>query len=257
MKEFFDITRFLGLPQDVSTHGHELDYMTGIVHLLMLVLFVGWGIFFIYTLIRFRRSRNPRADYTGIKNKLSTYQEAGIVVAEVVLLFVFAIPAWANLKNDFPTADDTVEIHVVGEQFAWNFHHPGADGVFGRRSVDLVDTATNPLGLDVDDPNGFDDIITVNELHIPVNTPVTAQITSKDVIHSFSLPNLRVKQDAVPGLTIPVWFEATETGRFDIGCAQLCGLGHYRMHGWLTVHTQQDYEAWKQTYLDELEEFGR
>ena len=257
MKEFFDISGWLGLPPDVSTHGAELDYMTGLVHLLMLVLFVGWGAFFIYTVFRFRASKNPTASYKGATGHLSTYQEGAVVLAEVILLFVFAIPAWAVIKNDFPAASEAMEIHVVGEQFAWNFHHAGPDGQFGRRSIDLVDTATNPLGLDLNDPAGQDDIITVNEMHIPVNTPIIVNISSKDVIHSFSLPNLRVKQDAIPGLTIPVWFEANGTGRFDIGCAQLCGLGHYRMHGWLTVHTQQEYNDWVQNYLQELEEFGR
>jgi len=257
MKEFFDISHLMGLPHNVSTHGDYLDYMTGIVHILMLVLFVGWGGFFLYTLFRFRASKNPKASYTGATGKLSTYQEGGVVLAEILLLFLFAIPSWAMIKNDFPAATEAVEVNVVGEQFAWNFHMPGPDGVFGRRSIDLIDTAINPLGVDWDDPASADDIVTVNELHIPVNTPIIANISSKDVIHSFSLPNLRVKQDAIPGLTIPVWFEAMETGRFDIGCAQLCGLGHYRMHGWLTIHTQAEYDDWVQNYMDEVEEFGR
>jgi cytochrome c oxidase subunit 2 len=231
--------------------------MLGLVHWLMLVLFVGWGAFFIYTLIRFRQSKNPRASYKGAVGRFSTIQEGGVVLAEVLLLFVFAIPAWAELKNDFPAAEEAIEIHVVGEQFAWNFHHAGPDGQFGRRDIEFIDTATNPLGLDLDDPAGSDDVITVNELHLPVNTPVILNISTKDVIHSFSLPNLRVKQDAIPGLTIPVWLEATETGRFDIGCAQLCGLGHYRMHGWITIHSDAEYADWVQNYLDELQEFGR
>lgn len=257
MKEFFDISGWLGLPHNISTHGQELDYMLGLVHWLMLLLFVGWGGFFIYTLIRFRQSKNPKASYTGVVSHFSTYQEGGVVLAEVLLLFVFAIPIWSDLKNDFPAAEEALEIHVVGEQFAWNFHLAGPDGQFGRRSIDLVDTATNPLGLDPNDPAGQDDIITLNEMHIPVNTPVILNISSKDVIHSFNLPNLRLKQDAIPGLTVPMWLEAQETGRFDIGCAQLCGLGHYRMHGWLMVHSAEDYAAWVQNYLDELEEFGR
>ena len=92
---------------------------------------------------------------------------------------------------------------------------------------------------------------------MPVNTPVIAHLSSKDVIHSFSLPYLRVKQDVIPGLNIPVWFEATETGRYDIGCAQLCGIGHATMHGWLRIQSQADYDAWVQGKLDEIQEFGR
>ncbi|GIV60142.1 cytochrome c oxidase subunit II [Rhodocaloribacter litoris] len=253
-----DISHLLGLPPDVSTHGHELDYMTGLVHWLMLLLFVGWGAFFLYTLFRFRQSKNPKASYEGARGHFSTYAEGGVVLAEVVLLFIFAIPTWAFLKNEFPPAGEALVVHAVGEQFAWNFHYPGADGQFGRRDVNLVDAALNPLGIDfAGDPHAADDIVTVNELHVPVGRPVIVHVTSKDVIHSFSLPNLRVKQDAIPGLDIPVWFEATQTGRFDIGCAQLCGLGHYRMHGWLTIHTPEAYEQWMAERIAEIEEYGR
>jgi cytochrome c oxidase subunit 2 len=259
MKDLLDISGSLGLPLDISTHGGELDYMTALVHWLMLVLFIGWGAFFIYTLIRFRASKNPNADYEGAKGRISTYQEGAVVLAEVVLLFVFAIPSWAHLKGDFPSveSDNAIEVHAVGEQFAWNFHLAGPDGRFGPRDLNRIDVATNPLGVDYDHPDTQDDIITVNELHLPVGRPVVVYITSKDVIHSFSLPNLRVKQDAVPGLEIPVWFEATDTGRFDIGCAQLCGLGHYRMHGWITIHTSEEYNDWIRSYMDDIREYGR
>ncbi len=258
MKEMLDLSGLLGLPPDVSTHGPEIDYMISLVHWLMLILFVGWGAFFLYTLFRFRRARNPRASYEGVKSHYSNYAEGGVVLAEVILLFAFAIPTWAFLKTDFPAEQDALVVHVVGEQFAWNFHYPGPDGKFGRRDISLVDAALNPLGIDfAGDPNAADDIITVNELHLPVNQPVIVHLTSKDVIHSFSLPLVRVKQDAIPGLEIPIWFEATATGRSDIGCAQLCGLGHYRMHGWMTIHDRADYDAWVQQQLADIQEFGR
>ena len=208
-------------------------------------------------LYRFRQSKNPKASYHGAQGKLSTYQEVGVVVAELVLLFAFAIPAWSSYKTDFPSTAESTVVHVIGEQFAWNFHYPGPDGKFGKRSVEMVDATDNPLGVDWTDPNSMDDITTINELHLPVDKPVIVHISSKDVIHSFGLNAMRVKQDAIPGLTIPVYFTPIKTGKYDISCAQLCGLGHYRMKGMMTIHTDEGYVAWTKQMMDEIEEYGR
>jgi cytochrome c oxidase subunit 2 len=124
-------------------------------------------------------------------------------------------------------------VRVVAEQFAWNVHYPGADHIFGKSDVSLV-SSSNPLGLDVNDPHAKDDITTLNQLYLQVDRPVIVQISSKDVIHSFALPYMRVKQDAIPGMVVPVHFTATRTSgeeTWEIACAQLCGLGHYRMRG--------------------------
>ena len=236
--------KVLGLPPLASVHGAEIDQLTSLVHWLMLVLFVGWGIYFIYTVIRYRAGRNPQASYVGTTSHLSTYSEVGVAVVEVVLLVGFAFPIWGSFRNEIPPASESTVVRVVGEQFAWNIHYPGADGVFGRTTIDLLDAEVNPLGLDRADPYGADDITTINQLHLPVNKPVIIHLTSKDVIHSFSLNVMRVKQDAIPGMTIPVWFEPNRTGAWEIACAQLCGLGHYRMRGFLTIETQEEYDAW-------------
>lgn len=253
----FDISKYLGLPPVGSAHAAELDYMLGLVHWLMLILFVIWTPFFIYVLFRFRKSKNPKANYHGTKSKLSTYQEVAVVVAELVLLFAFAIPSWATIKNDFPKESESVVVHCIGEQFAWNFVYPGPDGVFGKRAPENIDTQLNPAGLDLDDPNGKDDIVTINELYLPVDKPAIVHISSKDVIHSFALNRMRVKQDAIPGITIPVYFTPIQIADSDIGCAQLCGLGHYRMRGILKIRSQEDYDEWMQGALDELREYGR
>lgn len=244
MRELFDISHLLGMPEPASAHASEIDYMMALVHWLMLVLFVGWGIYYIYTLIRFRSGRNPVAEYDGTKGVYSKYQEGGVVLAEALLLVLFAFPIWGFLKNQFPAADESVEVHVIAEQFAWNIHYPGPDGVFGRRDIDMIDLNTNPIGLDLTDPAAADDITTINELHLPVDRPVVVSLSSKDVIHSFALPHMRVKQDVIPGLVIPIWFRPTKTGEFEISCAQLCGLSHYRMRGYLTVHTDAGYQEW-------------
>jgi cytochrome c oxidase subunit 2 len=209
----------------------------------MAVLFVGWGSFFIYTLIRFRASRHPRADYGGVKSHFSTYVEVGVALVEAILLVGFAIPAWANRVDDIPNESDAVVVRVIAEQFAWNAHYPGADGVFGRTDIKLV-AAENPIGLDRTDGAAKDDITTINQLNLPVNRPILIHLSSKDVIHSFSLNQMRVKQDAIPGVSFPVWFTPTKTGDWEINCSQLCGLGHYRMRGFYSIKTQQDYDTW-------------
>ncbi|RMH77300.1 MAG: hypothetical protein D6681_20970 [Calditrichaeota bacterium] len=252
-----DLSPYLGLPPLASEHGHNLDYMLSLVHWLMLILFVIWTPYFIYVLFRFRQKKHPRADYRGAKGRLANWQEIGVIVSELILLFAFAIPTWATLKQDFPDEREALVIHVVAEQFAWNVHYPGPDGVFGPRSPERMDASLNPLGIDFDDPYARDDITTVNELRIPVGRPIIVHVTSKDVIHSFSLNAMRVKQDAIPGLDIPVYFTATRTGNFEINCAQLCGLGHYRMRGRFIIQTAEEFEAWMQQKLQEIQEYGR
>ncbi len=232
---------FLGLPVAASAHAHDVDSLISIVHWLMLVLFVGWGAFFVFVLFRFRKGANPRADYHGAKGKISKMLEIAIVVVEAVLLVFFAIPAWAKRVSNFPPDDKAVVVRVVGEQFAWNIHYPGPDGKFGRTDVSLM-AADNPLGLDRSDPAAKDDITTINQLTLPVDKPVLVHLSSKDVIHSFGLYEMRVKQDAVPGLDMPVWFIPNRIGDYEITCSQLCGLGHYRMRGFVNIRSQADYE---------------
>jgi cytochrome c oxidase subunit 2 len=142
-----------------------------------------------------------------------------------------------------PPPSESVVVRVVGEQFAWNMQYPGPDGKFGRTDIKLV-APDNPLGLDRSDPAAKDDVTTINQLNLPVGKPIILHLSSKDVIHSFSLPQMRVKQDAVPGMSIPLWFTATETGDWEINCSQLCGLGHYRMRGFYSIKSQADYDAW-------------
>jgi cytochrome c oxidase subunit 2 len=248
----------MGLPEAAAAHADQLDYLTALVHWFMIVLFVGWGIFFVYTLIRFRKGRNPVASYEGAKGHFSTYGEAGVVLVEVILLVAFAVPIWATRVNALPSESEAVRVRVVAEQFAWNAHYPGADGVFGRTDPKLITIGTNPLGLDPADPAGKDDVVTLNQLHLPVDRKVLIDLSSKDVIHSFFLPQMRVKQDAIPGMTIPVWFEPTRVtppqnslpacaatkSCWEIACAQLCGITHYRMRGFYQIHDQAGYEKW-------------
>ncbi len=226
---------------DYSAHGAGIDGLIRVVHWFMLLLFVGWGIYFVWVLFKFRAREGHKAVYAPVKASFSKYIEAGVVVFEAFLLFGLSAPIWARYKNDPPKESEAVNVRVVAEQFAWNFQYPGKDGKLGRRAAEFV-APDNLIGLDPNDPDGKDDIVTVNQFHIPVGKPIITTVSSKDVIHSWNIPVLRVKQDTVPGAQIPVWFQATQTGHFEIACAQLCGLGHYRMRADVLVESQAEFD---------------
>jgi len=250
------MTEWMGLPALAAVNGEQIDGLIGWMHVFMLFLFVGWGGFFLYALFRFRRSRNPVANYTGVRSHASSYLEIAVAVVEAVLLFAFSVPLWAARVDRLPSPNEALQVEVTPEQFAWNFHYAGPDGVFGKTDIKLIDLQSNPLGLDKSDPAAKDDVTTVNQLYVPVNKPIIVRLKSKDVIHGFNVPEFRVKQDAVPGLTIPIWFipnittaeMRTRTGKpefqYEIACAQLCGLGHYRMRGFVNVLTAEEFQKW-------------
>ena len=256
-------TQWLGLPLLASAHGEQIDRLIGWMHVFMLILFVGWGGFFVYALIRFRRSRNPVANYGGVTSHASSYSEVAVAVVEAILLFAFSIPIWAARVDRMPPENEALLVQVTGEQFAWNIHYAGPDGKFGRTDISKIDTQSNSLGLDRSDPDAKDDVTTLNQLYLPVNRPIIIRLRSKDVIHSFGVPEFRVKQDAVPGLTIPIWFVPnvttaemrTRTGKaefqYEIACAQLCGLGHAKMRGFVTVQTAAEFQKWLEDKIKE------
>jgi len=232
------------LPPDVSVHGAKIDQLMSVLHWFMALLFIGWGIFFVYCLIKFRARPVHTALYTPVKAIATKYIEAFVVVIEVFLLFGLSTPVWLAYKNNVPDPAKAMHIRVVAEQFAWNFQYPGKDGKFGKSDVSLI-SGDNPLGIDPEDAAAKDDIISVNQLHIPVHRAVVVDVSSKDVIHSFNIPVLRVKQDTIPGQQIPIWFEATQPGHFELACAQLCGLGHYRMRADVLIDTPEDFAKWE------------
>jgi cytochrome c oxidase subunit 2 len=262
------MTDLLGLPYLASQHGSAIDRTVGYMHVLMLALFVGWGGFLLYALWRFRRARNPVANYHGVTSHASSYLEVGVAVAEGVLLFGFSVPMWMQRVDRIPPESQATVVEVTAEQFAWNIHYAGPDGRFGRTDIKLIDVQTNPLGLDHKDAAAKDDVITLNQLHLPAGKPAIIKLRSKDVIHSFNLPEFRIKQDTVPGLTIPVWFVPDVTTaqmrertgnpefQYEIACAQLCGLGHYRMRGFVTIDTPGEYQSWMDAEQAKIRESG-
>lgn len=234
-----------GLPPDWSTRGHEIDGVISLAHWVMLGLALFWAGYFVFTLWRFREGavvlrRPPRGRW-------ALALAGAILIFEIGLLVGFEIPKW-EARQQPPGREDAFVVRVTAEQFAWNFHYPGEDGVFGPTAPDRID-AYNPVGLDLDHRDSADDLVTVNQMHVPMGRVILLELGSKDVIHGFYLPHFRVKLDVLPGRRTPVWFEPTRMGTSEIACAQLCGLGHYRMRGQITVQSDEEFAAW---YEDEL-----
>jgi cytochrome c oxidase subunit 2 len=236
--------KLLGLPEVASAHGHKVDNFIVYVHWLMIALFGGWFIYFVITLWRFNAKRSAKANYFGVRSHTTTYLEVGVVVAESFLLLFLAIPLWGKVMGDFPKESESTVIQVVAQQFGWNARYGGPDGEFGKQDMKLVSN-DNLFGVDPADPKGKDDVQVYNEFHVPVNKPVIAYISSKDVIHSFRVMTMRATQDAIPGMRVPLYFTPTKTGTNQILCAQLCGNGHAAMAGGrLIVDSPEDYAKW-------------
>jgi len=234
----------LGLPVLASEHGRSVDALIIYVHWLMVVLFIGWFAYFLYALYRFQQRHHPKADYDGVKSHASSYIEGTVALVEGILLVGMAIPLWSKAVNKFPDEKDSTVLQVVAQQFAWNVRYPGKDGVFGKQDMRWV-TSDNVFGVDPNDARGKDDVQTLNEIHVVVNKPVIVYISSKDVIHSFKIIAMRITQDAIPGMRIPVHFKPVMEGRFQINCAQLCGNGHSSMsQGYLVVESQEAFDKW-------------
>jgi cytochrome c oxidase subunit 2 len=211
------------LPENISTYGEGIDAIIALIYYVVGVwFFLTFGLI-LFFLIRYRRRTGQRATYVH-GNTLS--QSAWILLPCVIVLGLDlwidfrGAAVWEAVKGHMPPA--AVYLQLTAKQFNWEIGYPGPDGQFGTA----------------------DDRQIENELHVPVNKVVQVSLSSKDVIHSFFLPNLRLKQDVLPGRTIEAWFEATKPGRYEIPCAELCGFGHSGMAGWLVVHTAEDYAQW-------------
>jgi len=231
-------------PPDISTHGPAIDHQFMLTLVITGIIFVLAQLSLAYLVWRNRdRGDGSRASYSHGNNALEATWTIAAFVIFVGLTFM-GYHIWAGI-HFVGAAPGAMQVEIWGQQFAWYFRYPGPDGKFGSTHVEKVDDATaNYLGLDRDhDADSKDDIVT-STLAIPVNREVQIFLRSKDVTHSFFVRELRIKQDLVPGMIIPIHFTATQTGRYEIACAELCGLGHYRMRAFLQVVTEEDYEKW-------------
>ncbi len=206
-------------PETVSSYGAQVDRLFLIILGITGVIFVlVEGVLLVF-LIRYRHRRAQAAFYTHGNSLVEIIWT--VVPAVIVAMLTFSSQrVWSYIQG--PPPPHQLELEVTAEQFAWNIRYAGADGRLGTA----------------------DDVETINQLHLPVGQVVLVRLRSKDVIHSFFLPQFRLKRDAVPGLTGRVWLQATKTGHYEIVCAELCGLGHYRMRGFVTIETPEAFQAW-------------
>ncbi len=207
------------LPEVVSTYGVHIDQLFSLILWITGIIFVLVEGTLLWLMVTYRHRQGQAAHYT----HGNTMMEVIWTVVPACIVSYLALASqrvWSEIQG--PPPPHQVELEVKAEQFAWNIRYAGPDG--------KLDTA--------------DDIETLNQLHLPVNQVVLVRLKSKDVIHSFFLPQFRIKRDAVPGITGRIWLKATKTGQFEIVCAELCGLGHYRMKGYLTIETPEQFRAW-------------
>lgn len=207
------------LPEDVSTFGGEIDSLFYLIYYITGAVFILVTVLMILFLILYRRRDGRRATYSHGNTALEITWTVIPAVILLVLSFM-SVSSWGRIKAHAPPSD--FQVQVIAKQFNWEIIYPGPDGKFGTADDFQID----------------------NDLHVPVNKVVHVHLQAKDVIHSFFLPNLRLKQDAVPGRNILVWFEATKPGKYELPCAELCGFGHSGMRGWLYVDSPEEYEKW-------------
>ncbi len=228
------------LPPVASIHGATIDALFTVTLVVTGIVFILVHLLLAYFVWRYRARSPQQQAYFYLENRPLEVVYTLVPALTLTSLIAVGTRAWFRIHSSPPA--EAMPVRVIGEQFAWRFQYPGADGTLGRFHPRFI-SEENPFGLDPEDPASHDDIITT-ELHVPLNRPVVAYINSKDVLHSFFVPALRVKQDAVPGMTTRFWFIPTQTGTYDIPCAELCGQGHYIMRGQMVVESNAAFEAW-------------
>jgi cytochrome c oxidase subunit 2 len=233
------------LPPQGSTFAPEIDGMFTAILIITGITFVLVEVGLLWFIFAYRERPGRKAFYTHGNTRAEIIWTA-IPAVTMVILGIASNGLWVKIKGRNSVPANAYPIGVHAKQFEWWFTYPGPDGKLGRTDPTLVDKNTNPTGLDPADPTGHDDLVVRNQLHIPVGRPVVAYLMAEDVIHSFYVPEFRVRQDVVPGMVIKSWFEATVPGTYELGCSQLCGLGHYKMRAVVTVHTQADFDTWTQ-----------
>lgn len=229
-------------PPLASQHGAGIDLMLNYLLLTVGALFLVGHLVLGYFVWRFSRNDRVTHRVPGVRAERIWSVIPAVVITLVAEggVLVLGLPVWGKFyATEAPS--DAVTVEVTGEQFAWNVRYPGKDGLFGGSDPQLM-SLSNPLGLDPNDPAAADDIALLGEMYLPVNRPARIRLRSKDTLHSFFLPNLRVKQDAVPGMTIDFWFVPTRAGEYEIACAELCGFGHFQMRGLLHVVSENEFE---------------
>jgi len=232
------------MPELASSHGRAIDATIQYLLVATGILFlIGHGVL-AWFVLRYAGTRERGSPHASSRLEWRWALAPVVVmcgIAEGGVLFI-SLPAFHELYGE-PTKD-ALTLEVVGKQFEWLVHHPGPDGVLGKTDNALVNDSRNPVGLDKKDPAAKDDIVKRGVLQLPVDRMVVVRLRALDVIHSFTVPQFRVKQDLIPGFYGRTQFTPTKTGTFELACAELCGLGHYRMQGSIVVTSEAEYEKW-------------
>ncbi|MGA8153073.1 MAG: cytochrome c oxidase subunit II [Terriglobales bacterium] len=242
---YFFVAQTWWLPHGVSTAAPWIDHQFALTYVLMGIVFVAaqGGLGWLVWKYRDGASTDP-VDYSHGNTKLELIWTT-LTAVLFIGLNLMGSSVWARERFE-PAQAGSVPVEVTGMQFAWYFRYPGGDGKFGRTDPKLMDPSAGneaAVGLDTTDAASKDDVVT-GTMYLPVNREVDLTLRAVDVIHSFFVPSFRFKQDAVPGLAIHMHFTPTETGEYEIACAELCGLGHYKMHGMVHVVSQDDFDKW-------------
>lgn len=232
------------MPPVASEHGVGVD---GVIGYLLLstgaILIIGTLVFvaFLWLYGRGRPTGSPKAS-PQMERRWSLVPVIGMALVAEAGVLVKGLPVWEQVYGDMP--EDAIVVEVNAQQFEWIIRYPGKDGTFGRTDLTLIDNTANPAGLDRADSAAQDDLVFRNRLHLPTGRPVYLRLLSRDVLHSFTVPAFRVKQDVVPGMVGSTQFVPTRPGSYEIGCAELCGIGHYQMGGSVIVLPPVEFEAW-------------
>jgi cytochrome c oxidase subunit 2 len=229
-------------PPGISTYSQAHDDLFALVYWISVAIFMLVQVILITFIFKYRhRPGHKSYHYHGNNVVEFTWTLAPTIL--FASLGLYSDEMWKVMKysSRIPTPD--VEIDVVGQAFNWNARYPGADGLLGKRHA-RYRTATNLFGIDPTDVHGKDDIVLTGEFNLPINKNVVVHLSSVDVLHSYFLPNFRIKQDAVPGSWIDVWFNGTKTGKYELACAELCGSGHYAMRAVLNMQSDEDFAKW-------------
>jgi cytochrome c oxidase subunit 2 len=236
---YYFVAHLYPAPPPITTVGAAMDHQYDLTLYVTGTVFVLSQLGLAFAVFRFR-DHGQQANFTRGNNTLEVLWTSATIILFLGLGFL-GRKAWAETRFTQP-APGAIQVEVTTNQFVFNFRYPGPDGKFGRLDPKRISPSTgNPLGLDPNDPSGKDDIV-VPTLTVPLNRSVELLIRSQDVIHNFFVRELRLQQDAVPGMVIPIHFTAEQVGQYEIVCTQLCGLGHSRMHSYLNVVSDSDYE---------------
>lgn len=242
---YFFVAKTWYLPQGASALAHHIDGQFTLTFILMGIIFVLAQCALGFLVWKYRDTGTARAvPYSHGNTKLEVLWTTLTAILFIGLNLIGS-PIWAAERFD-PAKPGSIPVEVTGMQFAWYFRYPGADGKFGPTKPSLIDPSSgmeSAIGLDTSDPAAKDDVVT-GTMYLPVNREVDLTLRAVDVIHSFFVPSMRFKQDAVPGLLIHMHFTPTEVGDYEIACAELCGMGHYKMHGMVKVVSQEDFDKW-------------